>query len=329
MSIKSILSLTVITVILMPALTWAVTRDVPEMIWLTLDPGGRPGGLGRTFVGVADDVNATYWNPAGLTNLERNEMTIMHEPRGIKDLGGMYYDYAAFGRPTEKYGTFAFSLVFLDAGESPRTDENGRVLGTIHSYFFAPWFSWGYPVLPPLSLGISYRIAYQHLSDDTGGQDTAHLFDFGAFYKTPLKGLHAGLVFSNVGRGKKRIISSDREKTQTIPMPRMARLGLSYKILEDDLNDLLVTVEGSKLLMNLNEGISTELEQAVYSSGMEYWYANIIAVRVGYYYDKFGEITGINLGFGVSYYGLGFDYARVHEGDLFGDRHRFTVSYKF
>jgi hypothetical protein len=310
-----------------PLTASAETTDVPEMIWLTLDPGGRPGGLGRAFAGVADDVNATYWNPAGLGNLEMNEITVMHEPRGVEGLGGMYYDYAAFAHPTEKYGTFAFSTVFLDAGESDRTDEQGRVLGTIHSYFFAPWFSWGYPLLPSLSVGASYRIAYQHLSDDPGASDTAHLFDFGMLYNTPVPKLNLGVSFSNIGPSKERVTSSDKKRK--IPMPRMLRMGVSYKILEDDLNDLLATFETSKLLMNLNDGFSTEMAQAVYSGGAEYWYADIVAVRAGYYYDKYGEIKGINLGFGVSYYGLSFDYARVHEGDLFRDNHRFTVGYKF
>lgn len=319
--------LVVIAASVIPVAASAETTDVPEMIWLTLDPGGRPGGLGRAFVGVADDVNATYWNPGGLGNLEMNEITVMHEPRGVEGLGGMYYDYAAFAHPTEKYGTFAFSTVFLDAGESDRTDEQGRVLGTIHSYFFAPWFSWGYPLLPSLSVGASYRIAYQHLSDDPGASDTAHLFDFGMLYNTPVPKLNLGLSFSNIGPSKERATSSDN--TRKIPMPRMLRAGVSYKILEDDLNDLLATFETSKLLMNLNDGFSTEMAQAVYSGGAEYWYADIVAVRAGYYYDRYGEIKGINLGFGVSYYGLSFDYARVHEGDLFRDNHRFTVGYKF
>jgi hypothetical protein len=308
-------------------LSFGETRDVPEMVWLTLDPGGRPGGMGRAFAGVADDVNSTYWNPGGLANLEKNEITVMHEPRGVEGLGGMYYDYAAFAHPTDKYGTFAFSLVFLDAGKSDRTDNDGRILGTIHSYFFAPWFSWGYPLLPSLSVGASYRVAYQHLSDDPGASDTAHLFDFGMLYKTPLNHLNLGVSFTNIGPSKKRVTSSNTE--QKIPMPRMLRVGVSYKFLEDDLNDLLATFETSKLLMNLNEGLGTELDQAVYSGGMEYWYADIVAVRAGYYYDEYGEIKGINLGFGISYYGLSFDYARVHEGDLFRDNHRFTVGYKF
>jgi hypothetical protein len=37
--------------------------------------GPRPRALGSAFVSVADDANAVYWNPAGMTQLERFELT--------------------------------------------------------------------------------------------------------------------------------------------------------------------------------------------------------------------------------------------------------------
>lgn len=37
--------------------------------------GARPLAMGGAFVGVADDANATYWNPAGLTQLDEIQLT--------------------------------------------------------------------------------------------------------------------------------------------------------------------------------------------------------------------------------------------------------------
>jgi hypothetical protein len=34
--------------------------------FLLIAPGARPGGMGETFVAIADDATATHWNPAGL-----------------------------------------------------------------------------------------------------------------------------------------------------------------------------------------------------------------------------------------------------------------------
>ena len=40
--------------------------------------GARPMGMGETFVAVADDGNAIYWNPAGLPHIDRYELYSMH-----------------------------------------------------------------------------------------------------------------------------------------------------------------------------------------------------------------------------------------------------------
>jgi hypothetical protein len=157
------------------------------------------------------------------------------------------------------------------------------------------------------------------------------LFNGGVLYKTPLKGLSAGLAFTNLGTNKtgKRINEQEEEIEVSWAPPRAVRLGLAYKVFSSDLNDLTVAADGSKLLMNLDDGLSEEFGQAVYSGGAEYTYAKMVAVRAGYYRDRWGVIKGLTLGFGFAYKSLSFDYARVPEGELFGDRHRFAVGYIF
>ena len=46
--------------------------------FLKIGLGARPVAMGETFVGIADDVNAIYWNPAGLNYIVGSEMTAMH-----------------------------------------------------------------------------------------------------------------------------------------------------------------------------------------------------------------------------------------------------------
>jgi hypothetical protein len=38
--------------------------------------GARAIGLGGAFVSIADDASATYWNPAGLTNMRGNQFLL-------------------------------------------------------------------------------------------------------------------------------------------------------------------------------------------------------------------------------------------------------------
>lgn len=308
------------------------TRDTARFIWLIIEPGSRPGGLGKTFTGLADDVNASYYNPGGLALLEKNGITMMHEPRGTADLKDMFYDYVAFSYDTGRFGTLCFDVIYSDAGKSPGRDDQGRETGIMmHSYGAAPSLYWSYPVLKDLGVGVGLTYAYEHLADLPAGVDSQLLFNGGVLYKTPLKGLSGGLAFTNLGANKTgtRVTEEKEEIEASWPPPRAVRLGLAYKVFSSDLNDLTVAADGSKLLMNLDDRLSEEFGQAVYSGGAEYTYAKMVAVRAGYYRDRWGEIKGLALGFGFAYKSLSFDYARVPEGELFGDRHRFAVGYIF
>jgi hypothetical protein len=310
---------------------WAETEDVPRFVWMLIEPGSRPGGLGKTFTGLADDVNASYYNPGGLALQEKNGISVMHEPRGTDELKDIFYDYVAFAYDTGKFGTLCFDVIYSDAGKSDMTDDQGRVIGVMHSYGAAPSLYWSYPVLKNLGVGGGLTYAYEHLTDVPGGVDNQLLFNAGVLYKTPLKGLSGGLAFTNLGTNKTgRRINEEKEEIEVSwAPPRAMRLGLAYNVFSSDLNDLTVAADGSKLLMNLDDRLSEEFGQGVYSGGAEYMYAKMVAVRAGYYRDKWSDITGLTLGFGFAYKGLSFDYARVPEGEAFGDRHRFAVGYVF
>jgi hypothetical protein len=310
----------------------AVTPDVTLFSWLHIEPGVRPGGLGKSFTGLADDVNASFYNPGGLSLLEKNGITVMHEPRGVGELNDIFYDYVAFSYKAGKYGTFGADLIYSDAGKSVITDEQNNEYGFMHSYGTAPSLFWSYPLTANVGVGAGVTYVYEHLTDFPGGVNDQLLGNAGVLYKTPLKGLSGGLAFTNVGPNQTGTRINEKKQQEEVvswPPPRTMRLGVGYKILSSDLNDLTAVVDGSKLLMNLGDGLERELGQAVYSGGGEYIYAKMVAVRAGYYRDKDGEINGLTLGFGFAYKYLSFDYARVPEGEAFGDRHRFAVGYLF
>jgi len=313
------------------ASSWAETSDVPRFNFLLIEPGVRPGGLGKAFTGLADDVNASFYNPGGLALQEKNGITVMHEPRGTADLKDIFYDYVAFAYRTGKYGTLCADVIYSDVGKIEKKDDEGRTLGYMHVYSAAPSVFWSYPLRANLGVGAGITYAYEHLTDQPGGVDQQILYNGGVLYKTPLKGLSGGLAFTNLGTNKtgKRFDEEEREIEVSWAPPRSARLGLAYNVLSNDLNDLTVAADASKLLMNFNEHLNDELGQGVYSGGAEYVYAKMVAVRAGYYRDLWGVINGLTLGFGFAYKGLAFDYARVPEGELFKDRHRFAVGYVF
>ena len=70
--------------------------------FLQLGVGGRAMGLGGAYTAVADDASALYWNPAGLTSVEKRDVTFMH----AQYLQSSFYDYAAYAQNLGKYGAF-------------------------------------------------------------------------------------------------------------------------------------------------------------------------------------------------------------------------------
>src|ERR1041384_41659 len=78
--------------------------------FLKIGAGARPTAMGDSFVGVADDINAIYFNPAGLSLLDRPELTAMH----TQYFEGFKYEFGAFAAPTT-VGTFGFSAATLEA----------------------------------------------------------------------------------------------------------------------------------------------------------------------------------------------------------------------
>jgi len=331
MKIITALTVVALTITVFPIPSFAETRDTTDLVWLIIEPGGRPGGIGKTFTGVADTPEAAYYNCGGLALLEKNGVTVMHEPRGAGELKDMFMDYMA-GAYRSKYGTFAGTVNYHNMGKSDWLDDQGQFLGYLHSYGVAASAYWSYPLRPDLGLGAGFTYAYQHLSDQAGGTLGLPLVSAGVLYKTPLKGLDAGLAFNDMWKNRE-------SEGKVYAAPRQARLGLSYKALSTEKNDILVAADMSKLLMNFKEAddenaepkvdLSREISQAVYSGGIEYTYAKMVSVRGGYYYDFYGVLKGMTLGVGFAYRGFGFDYSRIPEGEFFGEQNRFGVSYAF
>jgi hypothetical protein len=74
--------LTLAAVILLSSTyAWAISEG--GAIFLMIRPGARPSGMGSAFCAIADDATATYYNPAGLAFLKRNDPLLNYQD--IKD----------------------------------------------------------------------------------------------------------------------------------------------------------------------------------------------------------------------------------------------------
>ena len=63
--------------------------------FLKIGPGARVDSLGGAFGGLADDVTSIYWNPAGISQLNKISFSDTHTIW----LADLRYNYLAFATP--------------------------------------------------------------------------------------------------------------------------------------------------------------------------------------------------------------------------------------
>lgn len=97
---------------------------------LTLESGVRAQGLAGAYVGVADEVGALHWNPAGLQQLTRSEIQLMQ----ANLVEGQKHQYLGVARPVWRRGereTWGFSASLLSMDEFEVVND-GESVGQAH-----------------------------------------------------------------------------------------------------------------------------------------------------------------------------------------------------
>ncbi|NIS17567.1 MAG: PorV/PorQ family protein [candidate division Zixibacteria bacterium] len=105
------------------------------------------------------------------------------------------------------------------------------------------------------------------------------------------------------------------DAAQSDPLPRNLAVGLSYKLIDNPYNRLMLVAEINKMLTGIDDGFSEELKEAIENFGFEYWYGSFIAFRAGYIYDQVGQVKTPTLGVGIQYRGFRFDFAYIPSSD--------------
>ena len=120
-----------------------------------LNIGARPQGLGGAFVAISDDANALFYNPAGISNLKKSELTSNYGRLflGLDDNSAIGTSFIGYAHPTEKFGTPGISWYNLSL--SGLYDETAIAL------------SYGYPFNKYISAGITV----ENLSRAFGNDD--------------------------------------------------------------------------------------------------------------------------------------------------------------
>jgi len=107
------------TILLAPAILTAQSRKYSnEFMNIGVDAAAM--GMGKTVIAQTNDVNAQYWNPAGLTRLQDRQVSLMHASYFANIA---QYDYAAFAMPIDEKSAVGISAMRFGVDDILNTTE--------------------------------------------------------------------------------------------------------------------------------------------------------------------------------------------------------------
>ena len=293
---------------------------------MAIGVGARPLGMGGTFAAIADDASTSYWNPAGMCNIQGVEVSSVKLTK-VNDLDTAYsYVNLVYntGTPAGLPGAGAFGLGWL------RQAISGIVLTTSDGTIVAPsaensdnaiYLAYAYPFVKGFSVGATVKIllgdyptltysgttaSYSTVSYSGYGLDLGLYLNVGdAFNLKDLKGLSFGINAQDVMSAINwDATSGSAASTETIGVN--FKPGVAYRLPMDQF-ELIGAVD-----------LDTEYQTIVHA-GAELWWNKMIAIRGGI--KSWGSISNggaggtlsqaadWSMGASVRWYFIGIDYA--------------------
>jgi hypothetical protein len=225
--------------------------------FLKLGLGGRALALGGAFVGLANDVTAIHWNPAGLADISATEFCLMH--RSL--FQNISHEYIAYAQPLGGRGTLGAGIAYMHMDQLVGRDEFGEFTSDFSSSDIAIMLSYALQANRHFFLGTSVKYVTERIENYDAH---ALAFDLGWLYRTPLDELQLGGTIQNLGQDMKFVSESS-------VLPRLIKLGVAYSnaLGRGEVNAALDIYLPSDESKNLHFGI-------------EYVYNDLIAARIGY-----------------------------------------------
>ncbi|HMZ88667.1 MAG TPA: type IX secretion system outer membrane channel protein PorV [Chitinophagales bacterium] len=326
-----------------------VTTAVP---FLRIAPDARSGGMADVGLAISPDANSIFWNPAKTVFIDNEHpygMSLTYTPWLSNLVNDIYLAYLNGYWKVDELSAVSASLRYFSLGTITFTDASGNVLQDFRPNEFAFDVAYSRKLADNLSAGLDLKYLYSNLATDqvvNGVQikpARGVAADISMFYHTKFdtgdkdSELGVGLNISNIGN--KITYTSSIEKDF---IPTNLGLGAAYTVNFDSYNALTFAVDMNKLLVPTpdstdadNDGIldfkeestvsgmlgsfsdapngaSEEFHEIMWSTGLEYWYAERFAVRTGYFYEhatKGGrQYFTVGLGLRYSVFGLDFSY---------------------
>ncbi|WP_419181007.1 PorV/PorQ family protein [Gilvibacter sediminis] len=298
-------------------------------------------GMANAVTASTANVNSGYWNPAGLVQLEDNQLALMHASYFANIAN---YDYAAFAMPLDKRSAVALSVIRFGVDDILNTtqliDEQGNIDYNRISLFstadYGVTFSYARALpLDGLNIGVNAKVIRRVIGDFANswgfGLDAGIQFQsksnwrFGIMARDITTTFNAWTIdedqfatISNAVEGQ----NQELPETTELTLPKL-NIGIAKKFVFHYDYSLLAAVDLNMRFAETNDIISSSFASITPAVGLEFGYIDLIFVRAGAgNFQNIQQLDGSdnvgfqpNIGVGFKYKGIQLDYALTDIGD--------------
>jgi hypothetical protein len=297
-------------------------------------------GMANAVTASTADVNSGYWNPAGLTQLEDHQLSLMHA-NYFANIA--QYDYIGYASPIDDRSAWGISLIRFGVDDILNTteliDNQGNIdynrisLFSTADYGFTFSYARKLPV-PGFQYGVNAKIIRRIVGQfadswgvgfDVGLQFEKNDWQFGLMVRDITTTYN---VWNINEKEYQKIAAAIPGQNQELPesteitSPK-AQLGLSKKFIIRYDYSIMAAANVNMRFTKTNDLLSSNFVSADPALGFEFGYTDLVFVRAGV--GNFQNIEQLdntekvgfqpNIGLGFKYKGIQIDYALTDLGN--------------
>ncbi|MEW6515928.1 MAG: PorV/PorQ family protein [candidate division FCPU426 bacterium] len=275
-------------------------------VFLDEPVGARPAALAGAYVARADNSQAVFWNPGGLSRASRVELAVSH----AQYLQGFRHEYLAFCLPWSASDTFGVNVFAGYSEPIEKYNAEGDAIGDFMDYDLYLSLAYSHAFDARYSAGIALKNVYQMIDVYSGWSLAA---DLGLMIADLLPDLQLGLVIRNIGMPMKLL-----EESYALNLG--AEAGAAYSLWRKRM----------QLSFDIYKPVYQEM---LFKFGMEGMVLeDLLWLRAGYRYYQYGNdlgpLSGLTLGIGLQISEYSLDYAYTPFPGL-GDVHKIGITLPF
>jgi long-subunit fatty acid transport protein len=289
--------------------------------FLKIGVGARAVGMGESFVAVANDASALYWNPAGIVQIGRNELMFSH----INWPVDVRHEFFGYVHRLGGVNALGISISALHTDEFEETTEF-QPLGTGRFVTFGD-IAVGITAARKMTDRFSVGLTIKYIDETLDNLHARNiLIDFGTYYWTGFGTSRFAVSVVNFGTNIEPSGTvtfrdgSQNDQFQDFSPPTIFRVGFATELINNETNK----VTSSFQLNHPNDNAES------LNFGLEYWWHNTLALRGGYRanVDEESFTFGAGLNLPLRAMDLYADVSYTEFGRL-GNATRLSMNFRF